>query len=60
MSESTHPFRERSDLTLEQRVEYLREQTARLADFVWWWVKLTEEERVEYRRQGFEDIELDL
>ncbi len=57
---STHPFRERADLPLEQRVEEYREQTARLADFVWWWVKLTDAQRADYRRQGFPDITLEL
>ena len=58
--DSTHPLRERSDLTLEHRVEHYREQCARLMDFVWWWVKLTDAQRAEYRRQGFPDISLDL
>lgn len=57
---STHPFRERPELPLEQRLEQLREQTARLADFVWWRVKLTEPEREAYRQQGFPDITLEL
>lgn len=58
--DSTHPLRERSDLPLEQRVEVYREAAAQLMDFVWWWVKLTEAERAEYRRQGFPDIPLEL
>jgi hypothetical protein len=57
---TTHPFRERPDLSLDQRFEQLREATAKLADFVWWWVKLTEAERAEYRAQGFPDLTLDL
>jgi hypothetical protein len=57
---STHPFRERPELTPAQQLQDLREATARLADFVWWRVKLTEDERAEYRRQGFPDITLEL
>ena len=60
MPESTHPLRERSDLTLAQQVQHYREACARLMDFVWWHVNLTEPEREAYRQQGFKDIELDL
>jgi hypothetical protein len=56
----THPFRERRELTVEQQLQELREQTARLADFVWWRVKLTEAEREAFRRQGFPDLTLEL
>jgi len=59
MAESTHPLRERPDLTLEQQVQVYREVCARLMDFVWWRVKLTEEQRQAYRDEGFSDIELD-
>lgn len=57
---STHPLRARPDLTLEQQVEHYREQCAKLMDFVWWWVKLTDEQRQAYRNQGFPDITLEL
>lgn len=56
---STHPLRERPDLTLAQQVQHYREACARLLDYVWWRVKLTEAERQAYRDQGFADIELD-
>lgn len=58
--ESTHPLRERSDLPLEQRVEVYREECAKLMDFVWWWIKLDDNKRKEYREQGFPDLTLEL
>ena len=59
MTQSQHPFRERPDLTLEQQVQHYREACARLMDYVWWHVKLTDAQREHYRQQGFKDIELD-
>lgn len=56
---STHPLRERPELPLDAQVQVYREACARLIDFVWWRVKLTEAERQAYRDEGFPDIELD-
>lgn len=60
MAGSTHPLRERPDLPLEQRIEVYRNECAKLMDFVWWWVKLSEKQREEYRKEGFPDITLEL